>query len=207
MRKPNNEVPGNPFLSLKKTNSDVNENPFLSLKKPNNEVPENLFLSVKKTNNTVTENPFLSLKQTNLIAPEKPFLFSIRPKNGVPESPFLSLKKTNLIAPENSFFSLKTTESPSTNNLFANSIGLYKPQPEVETKTAIPVHTKPKILQKNFTQSGDPIKNTLMFLNKLESDVTFKVENQEFPAHKSILSERCKFFKNMFSSKFISLSS
>jgi len=61
---------------------------------------------------------------------------------------------------------------------------------------------------KNFLQAlqeaqivEDAIKKRArLILNKLESDVVFKVEDKEFPAHKKILSERCKFFENMFAS-------
>jgi len=59
---------------------------------------------------------------------------------------------------------------------------------------------KAKALQKLFGMPDDPINKAMLFLNKLESDIVFKVEDQEFPAHKSILIERCQFFKNMFSS-------
>ena len=47
----------------------------------------------------------------------------------------------------------------------------------------------------------DRIRKALLFMNKADSDVIFKVEDQEFPAQKSILSEKCKFFKNMWASK------
>jgi len=52
-----------------------------------------------------------------------------------------------------------------------------------------------------FSMSENPLtKKASLFLNKQESDVTFKVENEEFPAHKYILTEKCKFFKHMFAS-------
>lgn len=35
----------------------------------------------------------------------------------------------------------------------------------------------------------------------LYPDIIFVVQGQEFPAHKSILATRCKFFENMFESK------
>ena len=127
-----------------------------------------------------------------------------RKKKSEPNNPFLSVKKTNNDETENPFLSRKKTEiaslhslfsaNLSQNNLFANVVS-SKQQPEAV------VHNKPKVLQKMFALSVDPVKNTFLFLNKLESDITFKVENQEFPALKSILSERCKFFKNMFASK------
>jgi len=52
-----------------------------------------------------------------------------------------------------------------------------------------------------FSMSENPlIKKASLFLNKQESDVTFKVENEEFPAHRYILIEKCRLFKNMFAS-------
>jgi len=59
---------------------------------------------------------------------------------------------------------------------------------------------KAKAIQRLFAMPEDPVNSAMLFLNKHESDIVFKVEDQEFPAHKSILIERCKFFKNMFSS-------
>ncbi len=63
-------------------------------------------------------------------------------------------------------------------------------------------NAQPKTFLKVFETPEDPTKRkAFLFLNKHESDVLFKVENEEFPAHKYILSEKCKFFKNMFESK------
>lgn len=39
-----------------------------------------------------------------------------------------------------------------------------------------------------------------LFLDELSSDVMFQVEGQNHPAHRWLLSARCKFFKNMFTS-------
>jgi len=41
---------------------------------------------------------------------------------------------------------------------------------------------------------------TNLFNEKVFADVIFKVEDQEFPANKCVLSLRCSYFKNMFSS-------
>jgi len=63
-------------------------------------------------------------------------------------------------------------------------------------------NTSEKTVVKVFTTTEDPAKRkAFLFLNKFESDVLFKVENEELPAHKYILSEKCRFFKNMFASK------
>jgi len=43
-------------------------------------------------------------------------------------------------------------------------------------------------------------KKASLFLNKSESDVVFKIENEEFPARRYVLSENNTFFKNMFAS-------
>jgi len=40
------------------------------------------------------------------------------------------------------------------------------------------------------------------FLNSLYSDVSFLVENETFPGHKTILASRCSHFAEIFSSKF-----
>ncbi len=90
-------------------------------------------------------------------------------------------------ASKSPFISVKSTERKSLNNLFSANL----------SKNSL----FPRVFQKMFPMPDDPMRKAILFLNKQESDVTFKVEDQEFPAHKSILSERCKFFKNMFSSK------
>ena len=41
---------------------------------------------------------------------------------------------------------------------------------------------------------------TKLFNEKTFSDVIFVVQGVDIPAHKSILSARCKFFENMFTS-------
>jgi len=62
----------------------------------------------------------------------------------------------------------------------------------------LPLKAKP--IQRFFAMAEDPVNKAMLFMNKHESDIIFKVEDQEFPVHKSILIERCQFFKNMFSS-------
>jgi len=42
-----------------------------------------------------------------------------------------------------------------------------------------------------------------LLLNENHSDICFKVQDQKFHAHKNILSARCKYFENMFSSQMI----
>jgi len=42
-----------------------------------------------------------------------------------------------------------------------------------------------------------------LFREKLMSDVILKVEGEEIPAHKSIISAGCKYFYGMFKSKFL----
>jgi len=41
-----------------------------------------------------------------------------------------------------------------------------------------------------------------LWKEKLMSDVILKVEGEEIPAHKSIISAGCKYFYGMFKSKF-----
>jgi len=41
-----------------------------------------------------------------------------------------------------------------------------------------------------------------MFWAKEFCDVVFSIENEEIPAHKSVLSSRCEQFKCMFTGKF-----
>jgi len=44
---------------------------------------------------------------------------------------------------------------------------------------------------------------TRLFKEKTHADIIFKVENQEFPANKCVLSLRCPYFEKMFSSNMI----
>ena len=73
--------------------------------------------------------------------------------------------------------------------------------PEYFSPEGSPQEISYKALQTVVVTPEDRIRKALLFMNKSESDVVFKVEDQEFPAQKSILSERYKFFKNMFTSK------
>ena len=177
------KIPENPFLSIKKNietnNTKSPENPFLSFKKTENTSSSNLAENQKNielSENKPTGNPFLSIKRTN---------------NAFSENPFLLIKKT-----ENQSLNNLFSTNISKNNLFAN-VSLFKKEPEIEAKS-VSANSKSNSFLKMF-----PLHNMEMGifpLNKLESDVIFKVEGQEFAANKSILSKRCKFFKNMFSS-------
>jgi len=86
-------------------------------------------------------------------------------------------------------------------NLKGNQIREEKSS-QANAKDSLSANCEEKAVQQIFPMPEDSMKKTILFLNKLESDIIFRVQDQEFPAHKNILSERCKFFKNMFSSKF-----
>jgi len=69
----------------------------------------------------------------------------------------------------------------------------------------------PNVLERNSTsKSGGSTKKPKqsiyleqmknMLFNKLHSDICFEVEGQELFCHKIILTARCKYFQNMFSS-------
>jgi len=97
-------------------------------------------------------------------------------------------------------FEKKTSQSDETRNSLFSQVS-NKPK-GFDASSLFSANAQPKTFLKVFATAEDPTKKkALLFLNKLESDVLFKVEDQEFPAHKYILSEKCKFFKNMFASK------
>jgi len=60
-----------------------------------------------------------------------------------------------------------------------------------------------RIPSKTNRFKGGQLKNLIdqLFIEKTHADITFKVEDEEFPANKCILSLRSPYFKNMFSSK------
>ncbi len=47
------------------------------------------------------------------------------------------------------------------------------------------------------------VSGSFLFLNEEKSDIIFKVQDQTIPAHKQILIERSKYFKNLFNSTLI----
>ncbi len=55
-------------------------------------------------------------------------------------------------------------------------------------------------LEKRQNEPGFLSQIQELYLNDLHSDVSFVVEENSFPAHKNILSVRCKYFANMFAS-------
>ena len=149
------------------------------------------------------EDPFLSFKipQNTLFSSLEENQKKVKPsENKSVENSLLSVKKT-----EGGLFSADLSK----NNLFANS-GLFKTGSEANEKNLFSTNNlfansglkaKTKTFKKSFGLSDDFLKMGKFYLNPLESDVTFKGEDQGFPAHKAILSERCKFFKAMFASK------
>jgi len=97
---------------------------------------------------------------------------------------------------------IKPTQDEPENGLF--SVVVKKStQPEKDTSSSNLFSAAPqsKSFLQVFQMPEDPMKKkAFLFLNKHESDVVFKVENEEFPAHKYILSEKCQFFKTAFTS-------
>jgi len=147
-----------------------------------------------ETNNKLTDNPFLSKR--NLFASGNTSGSSLFGSTSNNKPSFAFEKKASEGAElRNSLFSQVNIKP----NILTESTGLG-------ASSLFSANAPPKTFLKVFTSttSEDPAKKKAsLFLNKLESDVFFKVEDQEFPAHKEILSEKCKFFKNMFSSNFL----
>ena len=183
----------NPFLHVKKTESKPATSGLFSVKteeKPK-PTPNNLF-SAKATDNSTTSGLFSVISSSSTTTGNSLFGFSNKPSFSLPKnepqnSLFTSVNKPDLSQKKSEFDLFKKQTESDINNLFsANS--------QLRAFQTVP--------------DSDPLKRKpLLFLNKLESDVTFKVEDQEFPAHKAILSEKCRFFKNMFSSISLELKS
>ncbi len=195
-----------------------------------NPLTDNKEIGQKSTNSS--QNISLFVSQNNKIDPifslnpsqEKP-LFT--PQNNEVKTKEIENKpnlfSSTAIATENLFSSGKTATnslfgSPSknipnfafekkatpgdeaNNNLFSQ---LAIKSNTIDASNLFSSNVPSKTFLKVFATPEDPAKKkTFLFLNKLESDVLLKVENEEFPAHKYILSEKCKFFKNMFASNF-----
>jgi len=161
-------------------------NPFLSVKKAENrQTISSLFSTAKAEDKLITSGVFSAIPSSTKASGNALLSFSSKP-----DLLFQKTDSRNLFGPApvstNKFDLFSKGSQPTTGGLFSansQSIAFQK----------IP---------------DDPIKKrAMLFLNKLGSDVVFKVEDQEFPAHKDILSEKCRFFKNMFSSIFCLLKS
>ncbi len=182
---------------------------FESFKKKSSPEKEEI---VKKT-----ENPFLPAQKTektpssSLFSLDSGSLFKTKEKAENKETSGLFSSSGNSLfsnKPSFSFQKLAPKESSteeSRNSLFSltTKSNLRVQHPGLDPTNLLSSNAPEKTFLKVFTTTEDPTKKkAFLFLNKTKSDVLFKVENQEFPAHKYILSEKCKFFKNMFSSKF-----
>ena len=174
--------PKNPFTSVEKDNESASSSLFSQTSSSLFKKTENLFTpSVKKTEEKFAPQETKNSTKSSLFSSSGSSLFGSSASN----KPCFSFQKP--ISKEeagNSLFSStkKADSGLNSANLFSSNIS-------------------EKTLVKVFTTTEDPIKKkAFLFLNKIDSDVLFKVEKEEFPAHKYILSEKCKFFKNMFAS-------
>ena len=73
-----------------------------------------------------------------------------------------------------------------------------------------PDTTNPKIgagseAQRGLKIENDPFCLIDLFVGKSFTDIILEVESKEFSCHKAILSQRCKFFANLFSSNPLSM--
>ena len=178
------------------------ENPFLAIQNPEKTLSSSLFSHASGgLFKAAAENPFLPLKKTEdkAIAQSTSSLFSSSGNSLFSSSssskPSFSFQK---LAPKEI-----NREDEQHSSLFSltKKSSLFAQHPGLDPANLLSSNAPEKTFLKVFTTTEDPTKRkAFLFLNKFESDVLFKVEGQEFPAHKYILSEKCKLFKNMFSS-------
>jgi len=198
----------------KKALENQSQNPFKNFDNP--------FALLKKTEETPSaslfkqaDNPFTSVKKMEGVSSSS--LFSQGPVNSLfkkTDNPFLPAQKTKEKSTSSLFSATQTGfgnslfnqnfQKPQVKGFQSNSLfsSTKKTDSGIDSANLFSSNTSEKTVIKVFTTTEDPIKRkAFLFLNKFESDVLFKVEKEEFPAHKSILSEKCRFFKNMFASK------
>ena len=151
---------------------------------------ENLFLTMKKTENRSIVQETKS-STNSLLSSSASSLFGSSSTN----KPNFSFQKS---------VSKETKgEEEARNSLFSSikKSNLSVQNPGLDHTNLFSSNPSEKTFLKVFKTTEDPAKKkAFLFLNKFESDVLFKVEDQQFPAHKYILSERCRFFKTMFAS-------
>jgi len=179
----------------------MTKNPFLVNKiiedKPN--APTNNIFSVSTAKPAESANNVFStsgMKTTNTANS----LFTASTTKAFPSSLSSTTNKTyNIFQKSNT---AKSTENEVGNGLFslANTVTLHAQSAGDSSN----LFSATKSVRQVFEMPEDPLKRkAFLFLNKFESDVSFKVENEEFPAHRHILSEKCIFFKKVFASGFL----
>jgi len=187
-------------IENKKQNTEVNKNSISTSKSslflPNKEkiAPSQTSTSLWSSNNNKAEGP--STSKSNLFSASTSSLFSSASTSSSRSSLFQTTKVKETKTSQNGLFSLEkqpdSQESFKTPNLFPETL---KSESFLQAFQMAPIVKDKKS------------KRAALFLNKFESDVVFKVENEEFYAHKSILSENCTFFKRMFASGMLESSS
>ena len=202
------KVAENPFLSMKRAEDKPEEsktmtNNLFSSKKEDKPNTSGLFSVKTGESKTTTNSLFSSKKEDKLTTTATSSLFSSKTECKPATSGLFSATLSSTKPTENSLFSFSAKPNFSSqkaepeNSLFGSA---PKKQPESEINNLFSGKSQSRAFE---AVPNDPTKKkAMLFLNKLESDVTFKVEDQEFPAHKAILSEKCRFFKNIFSSTF-----
>ena len=202
-----------PFAAIKKTEETVSssatiesslsqkiqdnkeKSPFSAMKQA---VPSSsLFSSVPAASSNETKNPFLSVKKAGI-----PSFTQItnQSTNSLFSSSTNSPWSSSLISQPNLF---QKAEAEAAQNLFSakRDFDFSSQVSGLGSNNLFSLNASSKICLKLFpTNENLDKKNASLFLEKEGSDVLFKVEDQTFPAHKSVMSERCKFFRNMFSS-------
>jgi len=163
---------------------DVTNKPLFSIDRKTEDKLQNT------TNQNFTGNSLFSAPTNNL------FSRSITATNTSSSSLFGASNKTSSLFQKST---VKSTESEAGNGLF--SVVVKKTTQPEKDSNLFTANAQSKSFLQVFQMPEDPMKKkAFLFLNKHESDVVFKVENEEFPAHKYILSEKCRFFKNAFAS-------